>query len=668
MEKKKNVFDSVKTRLVIIVLLIMAIPLISSVLISYIMSHREAITNMETMNTAEVKLVEHDFKSIVEQNMQVMQVIACSMTTRDLLEGRADADEVSAWLKRCDDNVGDGNTLAIVNADGMQIAKASGDPIDVSDREYFTTVKSTGKFYVSNQNISRTTGNRICTFMYPVFDNDGNFIGAVQRNYNLTELTKMVQDEVQAKNQDIFIGDNNGDLMGHTTMDLEGGEPVNFSTQKWFTESRSSDEAFGSYDSTFNGGNWRMSYQREPITGWVTVIASDKDVALASANKMLTIIVVLGVVLLVAAGVVSVLLAQSFTKPILAINGAVSKLADGEFEEIKEYTGRKDEFGDIVRNTNNLTTKLGDIVKNIQEASRTVSEKSVDLAKTSEHISATADDVSNAVEDIAKGATEQADTVERSTENLNILSAAIQNVSENAQQVAAGAADMNDASQSSAEALRELSASMEKMEESVAEVGESMKATNEAVQSVNEKVDGITSIATQTNLLALNASIEAARAGEAGRGFAIVAEEIGKLATESADTANKIRSEMQNLLRHSEEASSKTEDIADIGKGVNNVLKQTVDKINVLIGGVDKTTDGVSNISGLAEECDASKTEIVDAMSSLSAISEENAASTQETAASMEELNATVNLLAESADSLNKVANQLDQDLRFFKI
>ena len=195
-----------------------------------------------------------------------------------------------------------------------------------------------------------------------------------------------------------------------------------------------------------------------------------------------------------------------------------------------------------------------------------------------------------------------------------------------------------------------------------------MNATNAAVQGVNEKVDGITSIASQTNLLALNASIEAARAGEAGRGFAVVAEEIGKLATESAQTAEEIRGEMSKLLLQSKNAIAKTEEVTVITGNVNNVLVNTVGRINELIDGVGTTVDGVTTISGLSQESAASKTIIVDAMDSLSAISEENAASTEETSASMQELNATVNVLSQSASDLNDLAKKLESDLEFFKI
>ena len=666
----KKLMDSVKARLTLIIVAIMAVPLIATIIISYVSSHKEAIKNMDEMNTAQVELVEHDFKTVVDRNYQVLQTVANSVSARKVLLGELDRESVQDWLAKTDATVGDGNVLVIVDANGMQIVKSSGECIDVSEREYFKRVKADGKFYVSDQNISKTTGARICTFIYPVVDLDGSFIGAVQRNINLSDFTQLVKDEVASTNQDIFIGDNNGDLIAHTTMDLDTGEPVNFAVQKWYTESRSSSTATGSYDSTFNGGNWRMSYEREPVTGWVTVIATDVDVALASSNKMLMIVIILGIVMLIAASLLSVYLANSFTRPILAVNETIEGLAVGEFEKITDMSlvSRRDEFGDIVKNINKLIDKLSEVVGNLKNVMKNLGESSYTLAESADQISKTADDVSSAIEDIARGATDQADTVQRASDNIGMLSDAIQEVANNSQNLAETASSMNDQSQSSAEAMSELTRNMGEMSRAMEEIAEGMNATNAAVQSVNERVDSITSIASQTNLLALNASIESARAGEAGRGFAVVAEEIGKLATESADTTNEIHAEMERLLKQSESAIAKSGEVSRITKNVNEVLENTVNRIEGLIGGVDTTVDGVSTISGLAQESAASKSIILDAMDSLSAISEENAASAEETSASMQELNATVNVLSQSAGDLNDLAKQLEEDLNFFKI
>ncbi len=666
---KRNFFQSVKTKLVLIIVAIMAIPLLVSVIMSYYVIHDEAQSNMYQMNDAQISLVQHDFKAVVEQNMQVLNAVANSDSARKILNGSTYPKAIYEWLAAVDNEIGDGNSLIITDAEGKQIVRTVGDCENVADKEFFKQVKGGKMFYVSDEMISET-GERSCAFVHAIYDEEGNFIGSVQRNFNLDNFTELLKGELSAENQDIFIGDNNGDLIAHTSMDLSGGEPVNFATQKWFTDSRNSLDAGGKYESNFKNTDWVMAYQREPITGWTTVIASDISVAMENANKMLKFMIIMGVVLMVAAAGVAVLLANSFTKPIVAVNNAVDKLSNGEFARLSDHklTDRKDEFGDIVKNINALVDRLKDVVLSIKAASDTVFKQSQELSESATQISGTADDVSNAVQEMAKGATEQAGTVENATVNLASLSDAIENVADGSEELAGTAEGMSAESSSSAKALDQLLDKLGAMSTSVEEISTAMNATGEAVQNVNSRVDGITAIAGKTNLLALNASIEAARAGEAGRGFAVVADEIGALAKQSATTAEEIRKEMENLLRQSTEASTKTGEVSAIGDEVNEVLSDTVTKIKKLIGGVDTTVEGVNSIKELTEKCNAAKSEIVDAMSSLSAISEENAASTEETSASMEELNATVNMLAAAAGSLDEIAKKLDEELSFFKV
>ena len=669
-QQKKGIFDSVKSTLILVVSLLVAVPLIASLIINFAESSAEVQDKISVYNDNQVNIVESDFFQVVCVNYGVLQTIANSAEAKEMLKGGLDKEYVKNWITKVDGVMNDGNVLIIVDADGMQQVRTSGDCVDVSDRDYFKKVKETLMFYASDLNVSKTSGERNCTFIYPILDDDGSFLGAVQRNYNVDDFVDLVKSEVIEKNQDVFIVDNQGNIIAHSSIPPEAASDINLSGEQWFLQSRSSLDAEDGFEYKYEGMDQRVSYKREPLTGWLTVVTRDKAVSMASTNRTMLITLIMGIFMLILAIVITYLLANSFTKPVRAISTALAKLENGEFEPItdKAMINRRDEYGDIVHSTNSVIGKIRDVIKEIKESAYVVDSQADNLSRSSEAISQTTSSVSSAVFEMARGATDQAQTVEKASGNVGSLSDAIQSVAESSEDLATSASSMTEACSASVEALSNLSGRMELLGQSVSEIQMTMQRTNDAVNSVNDNVDGITSIASQTNLLALNASIEAARAGEAGRGFAVVAEEIGKLATESSVTASKIREEMNNLLSQAQNASEKADAIEKIGNDVNKGLQDTVTRINGLVEDVNITSTGVTTINGLTNQCASTKVEIVDAMSNLSAISQQSAASSEETSASMEQLNETVGELAGASDSLRDVAEKLNEELKFFDI
>lgn len=226
---------------------------------------------------------------------------------------------------------------------------------------------------------------------------------------------------------------------------------------------------------------------------------------------------------------------------------------------------------------------------------------------------------------------------------------------------------MKEASEVSSNSLASLKDSSAEMTEKIDDIARTIQATQDAVSSINDKVEGITSIATQTNLLSLNASIEAARAGEAGKGFAVVADEIGKLADDSKQMADEIRKEMDVLLEQAKSAVEAADSVKQGNMDQQVALGETLEAVNGMLSDIGSTVGGVELISKGAETCESSKNKVVDVMSALSAISEENAASSEETGASMQELSATVTTLAGSAKDLKDIAEKLNKEMEFFK-
>lgn len=383
--------------------------------------------------------------------------------------------------------------------------------------------------------------------------------------------------------------------------------------------------------------------------------------------KSIIFMLIISFVLMAIAIIVAIRAAINMAGAIGAINESIQYLAKGEFKKADRFLDRNDELGEALNNTNALIDKLSSIVADIRKSAVTVNTSSTDLSDMANRISQTTEDVSNAVQEIAQGATQQAGEIQSAAENVILIGDAVGNVQSSTQDLDSLAAKMKEASEVSGKSLSSLQNSSTEMTAKIDEISETITRTQEAVTNISAKVEGITSIATQTNLLSLNASIEAARAGDAGRGFSVVAEEIGKLAEDSKVMADDIKKEMEVLLEDASAAVQAAEDVKHGNLEQQEALGETIDSINGMLEDIDSTVGGVKVISAGAEQCASSKDAVSDTMDALSAISEENAASSQETGASMQELSNTVLMLANEANDLRDISEKLNRDMEFFK-
>ncbi len=392
-----------------------------------------------------------------------------------------------------------------------------------------------------------------------------------------------------------------------------------------------------------------------------------RESVVAKVRHSSIVMIIVGVLILIGCVLMGLRASIGMAGAIVIINDSIDHLRHGEFVRATKYLDRKDEIGDCLRNTNTVIDTLEEIVGGIRQSASTVNASSSELSDMAAQISQTAEDVSNAVQEIASGATQQADEIQSAAENVGRIGDAVGNVQSSTDDLDGLAGKMKEASEISSQSLASLQDSSSEMTAKIEEISSTIQRTQDAVTNISTKVEGITSIATQTNLLSLNASIEAARAGEAGKGFAVVAGEIGKLADDSRHMADEIKKEMEILLEESNAAVAAAEEVRQGNIDQQTALGETIESINGMLNDIDSTVGGVQTISQGAEQCATSKNAVVDTMSALSAISEENAASSEETGASMQELSATVTTLAGSANSLREVAEQLTKEIDFFK-
>jgi len=332
------------------------------------------------------------------------------------------------------------------------------------------------------------------------------------------------------------------------------------------------------------------------------------------------------------------LVKNALIKPLSLLENLTKDLSEGDGDLTKRLNvNGKDEIA-IVSNYINL------FIEKVQATINTVKQTSHENASISHELSTTAVSVGNNVESsviIVNQASEQSKTVK--DEIINAIS--------DAQESKGDIIKANENLGTARDDIISLTSKVQNTAETEAELAHSMEALSKDANEVKTVLVIISDIADQTNLLALNAAIEAARAGEHGRGFAVVADEVRKLAERTQKTLSEINATIsvvvQSIGDASTQMSNNSEDIqelANLAQGVEDRINETVKIVNEAVGASDRTVKDFEN-TGENVEVIVSKVEEINELSST------NARSVEEIAAAAEHLNTMTNELNTKLDS-----------------
>lgn len=422
---------------------------------------------------------------------------------------------------------------------------------------------------------------------------------------------------------------------------------------------------------SINGGEYDVVYV--PVKG-----ADGSVVGMAFAGKSEHLIAeeirpvviklsIVNIIMVILCAVLAVIVSLKIKEPLHIISVNLELLAEGHLKPWKTAKSSITEIDSIIKSRLALSNALKDIVNKVQGVSADLLEGGNELQSAAATTSTNADDISRAVEDISKGSISMAGDIDKASMSVSDMGVQIEGIVSGINDLDSVAGSMDKAGQKALQIIRELDASNERTVEAIRIVAENVEATDYSVSQITTAVGLITEIAEQTNLLSLNASIEAARAGEVGRGFAVVANEISSLATQSNDSAKKIEDILGELVADSQRSMDKMKEVRALLREQQENLKNTEKEFANVETGIKDTMSQSDSVDGQAKECDASRAQVIDIITSLSSVSQQNAASTEETTASMEELNATINIVAQQAEEVRGHAQNLKEAMEFFK-
>ncbi|MBP9211200.1 MAG: methyl-accepting chemotaxis protein [Bacteroidetes bacterium] len=362
--------------------------------------------------------------------------------------------------------------------------------------------------------------------------------------------------------------------------------------------------------------------------------AAENNAALASAaSTQIITFLVIGVLFAIGLGV---FIARSIANPVKEV---VTNIHNADLNS-RFNSDRGDEIGDLQKAFDGFVEQIKTTLIQVSESSAAVASASTQISSSTEELAAGAQEQSSQAGEVATAVEEMTKTLGETTENVR--------------KVADGAREAKESARKGGDVVGQTISGMKRIADVVNQSAEQVKILGASSDKIGEIIGVIDDIADQTNLLALNAAIEAARAGEQGRGFAVVADEVRKLAERTSKATKEIAAMIRQIQTDTSQAvASMDKGTQEVGTGIS-LAEQAGTMLNDIVGNAQSVADMVGQIAAASEQQSSASEQISKNVEAISTVTQQSASGTQQ--------------IARTAEDLNRLTENLQQLLSKFNL